>query len=839
MQKFKKPISILLSVMMIVSLFTIVPITASAVDDSVENWYTSTTDKLNKGDGIYSTFDDDGMGVEGDLITIKDADSNKDITSRVTYWEADKDYVIVSKNKNDISNEYTGYDYANVNEYIFYIREAASTYTVTWKNEDGTELEKDENVAEGTTPTYDGATPYKADDATNIYTFSGWDPQITAVTADVEYTAQFTASAKPEAIKDCNNKFGEFRLYSNVPFVQNSEYNDLLDGAVWVPTYTDENTVIPIMDTKGYSYKFYDQTGTEIPIEDSYSSSASGSEYDLPDDVTAYNNVIFLTRPEGCKAIYIVATKLFAGHSITLGGNIGVNFFIDSAAADFDSAQTATVKFTWDGGEYNEEVDLKALTADNGYYKATVDVVAAQMAHKIHAEVFLDGNKLEETNDFSVQDYSDKLYINPEKYDSKKPEKLKTLAQALLNYGAQAQTVFDAALTEKPAPANTNVGENGFKNVTEEEMQEAINAANPGRTATDLTTVGADFGAKFYTHSLIYLSKNTLRIYFTPAEGMTMPHPELFDGNLSNYYYYVDKADIAAAELDNLQAFTVGETTFYFSALDYAKAVAFHSNMADAQKYLAKSLYLYNAAANEYFAPAPVVKTIVLDNVTEDTVANDGDTITGTLQGNYKITVADGATVTLKNANITSLSNNKNSTPYAGITPLGDATIILEGENSVKGGYSLYPGVYVPEDKTLTIKGDGKLDASSNGMAAGIGGGYGIACGNIVIEGGTVTATGGENSAGIGSGRSKACGYITISGGIVTATGGKNAAGIGSGNNASCEDITITDTVTKVTAAKGTSAPYSIGAGLYSTCGTVTIGGVEGAIAESPYTYPN
>ena len=44
--------------------------------------------------------------------------------------------------------------------------------------------------------------------------------------------------------------------------------------------------------------------------------------------------------------------------------------------------------------------------------------------------------------------------------------------------------------------------------------------------------------------------------------------------------------------------------------------------------------------------------------------------------------------------------------------------------------------------------------------------------------------------------------------------------------------------MTSVTAAKGGSAPYSIGAGHYGKCGTVTIGGKEtGNISESPYTY--
>ncbi len=37
-----------------------------------------------------------------------------------------------------------------------------------------------------------------------------------------------------------------------------------------------------------------------------------------------------------------------------------------------------------------------------------------------------------------------------------------------------------------------------------------------------------------------------------------MSYPEELDGCHANqYHYYVDKADIAAAELDNLQSFTV------------------------------------------------------------------------------------------------------------------------------------------------------------------------------------------------------------------------------------------------------------------------------------------
>ena len=221
-----------------------------------------------------------------------------------------------------------------------------------------------------------------------------------------------------------------------------------------------------------------------------------------------------------------------------------------------------------------------------------------------------------------------------------------------------------------------------------------------------------------------------------------------------------------------------------------------------------------------------------LSALTGDYTANNGETLKGTLAKNVKVSIADGATVTLDGVTIN--GTNEWGLFWAGITCLGDATIILKDgtTNIVKGFHSDYPGVFVPGDKnnpsnnkTLTIQGTGSLSASSNGRGAGIGGVYnGASCGNIVIANGNITAVGGADAAGIGGAEWGTCGYITISGGIVDATGGSYAAGIGIGDNCSCGTITISGGTVE---ARGGYEGAGIGSGYQSgsICAGITING--------------
>ena len=225
-------------------------------------------------------------------------------------------------------------------------------------------------------------------------------------------------------------------------------------------------------------------------------------------------------------------------------------------------------------------------------------------------------------------------------------------------------------------------------------------------------------------------------------------------------------------------------------------------------------------------------RLIPLNDIQQNFVAQDGDTLTDELESNYQISIADGATVTLRDATIN--GTNDELYGWAGITCLGDATIILEGTNTVEGFYEDYPGIHIATGKLLVIQGQGSLSASSKGWAAGIGGGINLSCGSILINSGTITATGGYYAAGIGSGLNASCGDVTISDGTVTAEGGAYAAGIGSGfaNNANSECGNIIIGGGTVTATGGQWAA-GIGSGLaahpstprYSRCGDISISG--------------
>ena len=231
--------------------------------------------------------------------------------------------------------------------------------------------------------------------------------------------------------------------------------------------------------------------------------------------------------------------------------------------------------------------------------------------------------------------------------------------------------------------------------------------------------------------------------------------------------------------------------------------------------------YAYETKAISY--ELTVDPAINLAALSGDYIAQNGDVLTGTLAGNYKICIADGANVELKDVTINSTGVDDSNYDWAGLTCLGDANITITGTNSVKGFYKDYPGIQAgPTGSTLTINGTGSLAATGGDFAAGIGSGWNATCGAITISGGTVNASSSIYGAGIGSGSaSSSCGAITISGGTVMASSGYAGAGIGSGYaGSSCGAITITGGTVNASSGKYGAG---IGSGYDSTFGSITI----------------
>ena len=224
-----------------------------------------------------------------------------------------------------------------------------------------------------------------------------------------------------------------------------------------------------------------------------------------------------------------------------------------------------------------------------------------------------------------------------------------------------------------------------------------------------------------------------------------------------------------------------------------------------------------------------------LSKITSPTTFTDGTVLTGTLNSNVKLSIAAGATVTLYNVTINGVDNS--NYPFAGLTCEGDATIILADgtTNTITGFYNYYPAIQAAhnasdagDEYTLTIRGNGTLIASTSRIrgwsAAAIGSGStdGTACGNIVIEGGKITANCGNTSAAIGGGYGQKCGNITITDGTVYAASSFGGVGIGASYKGSCGNVTISGG--EVTAFGGEGGA-GIGSNTHGTCGNILICG--------------
>ena len=289
-----------------------------------------------------------------------------------------------------------------------------------------------------------------------------------------------------------------------------------------------------------------------------------------------------------------------AGYSLSLEGNIGVNFYmeLDEAVAENENAY---MLFTLPNGS-EQKIKVSEATKDTKtnpgtiYYVFRCDVAAKEMTDTIKAQIIVDGKTKGNEYEYTVKEYADHLLKNKDK--NEKYAKAADLVQSMLNYGAYSQTYFKYN-TDKLANAGT---------VTAEQTAD-INA----NKAYDKTTAKLPDGLTFAGANLELESTTTLNLYFTNTTGQALIFTDS-KGNVLEQkpyekYTHVVISGIAAQNLDDdfTVCISVGDSNNYsvqYSPLTYCYNVLARETTqerTDELKDLIKALYIYNAKANNYF----------------------------------------------------------------------------------------------------------------------------------------------------------------------------------------------------------------------------------------------
>ena len=264
------------------------------------------------------------------------------------------------------------------------------------------------------------------------------------------------------------------------------------------------------------------------------------------------------------------------GYSLSLDGNIGVNFFMEldkSVIAD----ENAYMKFRLPNGKTSVVLvgDAKQQTVGGTtYYVFSCEVAAKEMNETITAQI-ITSDKKGEVYEYSVADYIQYIRDNPTEFD----EKTLSLVNAMAGYGDYAKAYFN----------NENLDAN-----TE------MDAVTADTLASFDKQISGDLpeGITYYGSSLLLESNTTMRHYFKVAEGTDVSALS-FSGSKGNYYY-IDIPNISAEKLGTIQNVAIGNCTISYSPMSYAYAVLSSKNTSESLKNLVKSLYLYEQAAEAY-----------------------------------------------------------------------------------------------------------------------------------------------------------------------------------------------------------------------------------------------
>ena len=283
------------------------------------------------------------------------------------------------------------------------------------------------------------------------------------------------------------------------------------------------------------------------PVSYKYSNTEKNTYGDHPD---ADND----GKCDDCGAIIDGIGAKLAGYSLSLTGNIGVNFYMELSnkiIADKD----AYMQFTLPNGTItkvpvSEAQTNSTINEGKTYYKFPCEVSSYEMTQDIKAQMFDGNGNVGKEYTYTVRDYAQYLIDHVDLYQDAYP-----FAVAMLNYGACSQKYFNKAVDELA---------NKYLNDDELEIPDRFEGYIDNYVATK-----AENGVlgQFAGLSMVLKSETTLNIFYEPKEGVDVSKLTFsVDGKeitpvKRGQYYILSLKNIRANELGNLKTFTVTDGT--------------------------------------------------------------------------------------------------------------------------------------------------------------------------------------------------------------------------------------------------------------------------------------
>ena len=257
---------------------------------------------------------------------------------------------------------------------------------------------------------------------------------------------------------------------------------------------------------------------------------------------------------DDCGAIIDGIGAKLAGYSLSLTGNIGVNFYMELSnkiIADKD----AYMQFTLPNGTITKVLVSEAQTnttinAEKTYYRFPCEVSSYEMTQDIKAQMFDGNGNGGKEYTYTVRDYAQYLINHVDLYVDAVP-----FAMAMLNYGACSQKYFNKAVDELA---------NKYLTGEEQEIPDRFDGYINGFVAEKAEN---DVLGQFAGFSMVLKSETTLNIFYEPKEGIDVSKLNfIVDGKeitpvKRGQYYILSLENIKANELGNSKKFTVTDGT--------------------------------------------------------------------------------------------------------------------------------------------------------------------------------------------------------------------------------------------------------------------------------------